>query len=194
MLVATSIGLGLLLIIYGFLLHSMRMSEIMIGRVQLNAEARLGFDMLANGGVVGGNRIAGLHGNGDLNAAVLDPSGGTIGRLAQKLVIDGGANGLLESTELQSEIQCVGVNDPHPDCVAAGSATVTGYLAATPVVDPGVRNLTVTAHCQVGTRPATAEVGLELIDPHFLGSNESFTADQYRAEFHNVFAFHVDCL
>lgn len=193
-LVASSIGLGLLLIIYGFMLNALHMSEIMIGRVQLNAEARLGFDLLGNGGVAGGNRIAGLHGNGGLNAAVLAPSGAQIGRLAQKLVIDAGVTGMLESTDLNSEINCLAVNSPHPDCAVVGATTVSGYLASAPVLDATVRNLTIPAHCAGGTRPATAEASLEMIDPHLLGSNETYIADQYRAEFHNVFAFHVDCL
>ncbi|MCP5142035.1 MAG: hypothetical protein H6980_06770 [Gammaproteobacteria bacterium] len=196
-MVAATIGLGLLLVIFGFLVQALRMSEIMISRVNLNAEARLAFDLVANGGVINGappEEVAGIRGSGDIGNGVLSPGGAAVGRMAQKLVIDAGATGALESTELNAPIICDAAGSPHPDCVVAGEATIRGYLASDAGIDATVRNLTIPAHCGGGSRPATAEVSVEMIDPRLLRANEDFVAAQYRIEYHNVLAFHVDCL
>lgn len=193
-MVASSIGLGLLFVVYAFLLQSAHFAEGMASRVRLNAEARLGFDMLLRGGLDGGTWVPGLTGSGSWDGVRLNPSGSEIGRLAQKLVIDAGASGTITGTTLSLPIACTAPGSPHADCVDDGTQLVEGYLEAAPVVDAGARNLSVSRHCAIGQqRPATAEVGITLIDPHLLGANEHYIADQYRAEYHNVFALLVDC-
>ncbi|MGB0712900.1 MAG: PulJ/GspJ family protein [Gammaproteobacteria bacterium] len=219
LLVAITLSAFLFGVLYQFLAQTAIYSEIMIQRVRANQEARAAFDLIANGGVfdrdadtlietddpytiVTDEAVVGLRGAAGIVGATIEPTGATITRANQRLVLT--HNGLtLRTTELNQTIDCVDGADPHPDCLLAGEAIIEGYHSVDPAFDDqatGVpandRSYQVTRHCDNGAAlGVTQEVDITVLDPRMVARQDfDYTAEQITATYGFLFSHNVDCM
>ncbi|MGB0721135.1 MAG: PulJ/GspJ family protein [Gammaproteobacteria bacterium] len=215
LLVAMTLSAFLFGVLYQFLAQTAIYSEIMIQRVRANQEAREAFDLVANGGVFDndGNglinttdpytvatdeAVISLRGNATIEAAVLQPNGGTIARVNQRLELT--HNGMiLRTKQLNQTVECTAAGAPHDDCVAAGELIIEGYHSQDPAFSDQVnsRSYNVSRHCgnAIPERGVTQEVDVTFIDPRMVARADfDYTAEQTTATYQFLVAHRVDCL
>lgn len=198
LLVASSLAVILLTVVTGVLYQSIEFAEKVQTRPLLNAKAREMLDMLGDGGFDNsdtGNplEVTGLHGHD------ADPPGTfrvnealTLTGLAPDPEADNDATPpattqgtITSSTVGTTVVRCNAVDDPIPDCTAAGATvTVDGYLADDPafyVTDRRVRDSD-----RGATFDRTVEVTISVMHPlraNRTGFTKTDVADSFRTIF-----------
>lgn len=195
-MVASTVGLILLLAAFSFFLETARMAEMMGSRMRLSDEARLMQQLIWQGGRAPGGlvEISGLQNSYGLVGGLGLPDNIRIQKQGQRLVLSVGLD-QLASTEDAANIECTGAGTPHPDCAVAGPMLIDGYLAEAPDLSSDNRSLLVDRHCDpLGQqRSVIAELDLFLMDGQLLGTRDSYTQDQVQRRFHQAMAMQVDC-
>lgn len=194
--VASTVGLILMLVAFSFFLETARMAEMMGSRIRLNSEARLMDTMIREGARVSGTAfVPGLQNSAMLAGGVSSPYNVLISRLGQRLTMTDQNDPDVQATSPEESvvIQCTGFATPHPDCAVPGAAVIDGYLAADPVLSSDNRSLTIDRHCGVGQRSVIAELELTLMDGHLMGSRDTYVQDQLQRRFFQAMALQVDC-
>lgn len=182
-LVASSVGLLLILAMFHVVGQSVQMSNAFISQITLNQEARATFDLMGEGGVFDANdngsieitdeteRVAGYRGrfSDPLTDGNLLREAATPYRLTLK---NATGSTLLTASVAERNVNCISDGDPVPDCLEGDEVTVDGFVGANPESIGATRN--------VGGD--TPEVRLTMMDPNRLpvdGAEKSYVMSDY---------------
>lgn len=131
LMVATTVGLMLLMSVLTIMYQSAGMADAMRGQVVMNQEARQMFHMLTDGGVGSLGTAVPVPGmRGRLKGSVV----GTQLKVNQRMVVVQAGSQIVSSSLPSTQIQCRGAADPIQECTGTETRTVDGYLAATPIL------------------------------------------------------------
>lgn len=168
-MIASAIGLLLTSSIYGIIVQTLNMSEVLIGQITINRNAREMFHMLQDGGVPTAlaNPVPGIRGY-DMTVSLFDA---TLSRLQMTV----GGSTIISSATSPTVITCTGANQPHPRCVVANTNVgMTGYLAAL-TADPKVAQTGLLSLGSTAGYPVVVPVWL--MNPTIVGRSQVATAD-----------------
>jgi prepilin-type N-terminal cleavage/methylation domain-containing protein len=182
LMLASTLGLILLIAALGILFDSANIGDVLRARVSLNAAARESFDLLLDGGKSGTNEIFGLRG------LAAPPSASAL------WVADGNRVKLTTGTAIPLEgprtnastITCSAAADPIPACAGPVLLTVEGYLGGEPVVNGGARSIK-----DGGMADRTQELELTLFSPFLLGRKDTTTRQAIEV-YRTIFTLNVD--
>lgn len=171
LMLASTLGLILLIAALGILYDSANIAEIMRSRVSLNSAARESFDLLLDGGISETEEIFGLRGldatpdSADFAVpAATDlqvPDGHRV-----RLLTNGAAVALEGPRATAGDVTCIAAGDPIPACGGAGTMAVRGYLGGAPVLNVS-RSIT-----DGDGANRTQELELTLFNPYLLRRND----------------------
>lgn len=163
-MMASMITFLLMLVMVSLMRQSADLHAGVKARLQLNAQARQTFGLLADGGAVasgttgtdGTRSIYGLR--GDYSA----PAGSSL-RQNYQLVLSSNGQQAVGDTMATINVTCKGAADPLPDCGAAGQQkAVNGWLGADPALNAASRSV---RNPVMGNR-MTVETSITLTQPY----------------------------
>lgn len=153
--VAGTVSAFLMLVAYELLLTGAEFQAEATSQIRMNQQARASFETLMNGTIVPGglgtdlsNQVQGVRGQTTIPVAPM--------RNDYRLRLSD--NGLQHDGDQVPTftIQCTGPATPLPDCInAADTETVTGWIAADPVLSGAQRSV----------NGMTVEAGVTVVDP-----------------------------
>lgn len=183
LLMASVLGSFLIIAAFGMVLDSIRISEVLVSRVQLNAAARESFDMLLFGGRTGGNEVAGLLSHDTQPSPADTLSDIASGNYRLKLDDDDASFTATLSGQnvVPHDIACQAATNPIPACQGTETITMNGYLGGIPRFGPDSR--------RVNNR--TSEIELTLATPYLL-IREDATTRQSTEVFRTIFTLNQD--
>lgn len=153
LLVATTTGLLLTIGVMTIMYQSAGMADIMRGQIVMNQQAREMFRILTDGGMGAAGAVAGLRGSKEGSTV------GVVGASQYRMSLTDGANTVLSSQLAPRQVTCTAAGEPLSDCISNEVKSVTGYLAAAPILDE-----------PPGNNTPWAMVKVELIDPDIADS------------------------
>jgi prepilin-type N-terminal cleavage/methylation domain-containing protein len=217
LMVASVLGLILLLTAMTMLFQALRLSDLQEVKPTLNHQAREMFDMLGDGGYVSGTFVPGMrgrlapdtieddntggdapasspYGSGDVELAVSDAS-------AHRLVLFPGATNQGGQAKLRSSkihdlsIACNGADDPVPACNSTADATIDGYLYEDPVFyidgDEFSNSDRSVNDDRRNIANRTIEVTITVIQPYLIGRN-ALQVDEITETYRTIFTRNDD--
>lgn len=185
LMVAMTVGLLLLSVVFGMIYQTAGMAETMAGQMALNREARENFRLLTDGGVGStGQGVTGFRGRTKASAAKnFDPSIPPVPEIGlhagYRLQMSDAATPLSQLKSQQVSVlpvTCRGVGDPLADCAGTETKTVDGYLASPPTMfEPALSTLA----------DRWAVITWKLVNPFQAGSRFA-GAGEYRETYHTI--------
>jgi prepilin-type N-terminal cleavage/methylation domain-containing protein len=188
LMVASTLGLILLIATLGILNDSANIADVLRSRISLNAAARESFDLLLDGGRSGTEDIFGLRG---LESSAVPPSSSLQVAGGNRVrIINNGATVALEGPRTAAgTIPCAAADDPIPYCTAAGPLAVQGYLGGGPTLNTA-RSIKDGVGVGIGAY-RTQELELILFTPYLLGRPD-VTTQQVTETYRTIFMTNPD--
>lgn len=204
LMIASAIALFLMAVAFQMLLQAAHLSSIAQTRSDLNAQAREVLELLLDGGVVDvapintiddADVIEGLHSASGITVVgsnvSLEPTtlNSTLSRDGQRLQWSDGVNAV-KSSQLDQAIECVTTAVPHPDCSAAGSVSLNGFIASDVSI---AREMDAPILRCGGNQSLLVSIEATLMDPYALFRFDEFDSADYRFLLSSSAALNVDC-